>query len=161
MLDGLKNTMSSLQEFDFGQELEKIVTENVAEIEELQRQQLLKGKDINGEWIRPFYSENPYFKKPGAALKYAQWKQVITPNPERPLDVPNLYINGQFHNSLRVEVADSEFRVDSDDYNAESIIGTHTTALGLDEEERREFAENITLPQIKEVLREKTGFEIT
>jgi hypothetical protein len=28
MLDGLKNTMSSLQEFDFGQELEKIVTEN-------------------------------------------------------------------------------------------------------------------------------------
>jgi hypothetical protein len=40
MLDGLKNTMSSLQEFDFGQELEKIVTENTSEIEELQQKQL-------------------------------------------------------------------------------------------------------------------------
>jgi hypothetical protein len=51
MLDGLKNTMSSLQEFDFGQELEKIVTENTTEIEELQQKQLFSGIDRNNNEI--------------------------------------------------------------------------------------------------------------
>jgi hypothetical protein len=160
-LDGLKELMDNLQAFDFGQEMEEIVADNPDKLTELQREQMLKGRGVDGEYIRPFYSENPYFKRPGAAARYAAWKQRITPNSERPEDVPNLTINDTFHNSLSAVVEGRTFDFDTSVDFGEKVFDVHKNAKGLDEDSRLEFAETITLPEIKDRLLAKTGLEIT
>lgn len=160
-LDNFKNTIDKLRAFDFGQEMTKIVEDNEDKIEDLQREQMLEGRGVDGDYIHPFYSENPWFKKPGAALRYAQWKQKITPNPKRPLDVPNLFVDGTFHKSLFVEVNAPMFEVKTDASFGDDVFAVHQNAQGLDEDSRMQFAEEVTLPEIKESLLEKTGLVIT
>lgn len=161
MLDDFKNRIGALQAFDFGKELETIVEQNAETIADLQRDQMLEGRGVDGEYIRPFYSEDPYFKSVEAAERYAEWKERITPNPQRPKDVPNLIINGAFHNSLFVKVFDGKFEIDTNVAFGEKVFESHQNAQGLDEEKRLLFAEAITLPAIKEVLKSKTGLTIT
>lgn len=160
-LDDFKNRIDRLSAFDFGQELQTIVEDNTDEIVELQRQQMLEGRGVDGEYIRPFYSENPFFKKPGAAERYALWKQKITPNANRPLDVPNLFVDGTFHDSLFATVGQGSFEVDTSASFGDSVFDVHKNAQGLDEDSRMEFAEKITMPAITEALLTKTGLQIT
>lgn len=161
MLDDFENRIASLGAFDFGQELETIVEQNTDEIVDLQRKQMLEGRGADGEYIRPFYSENPYFKSAAAAQRYAEWKQRIAPNPLRPLDVPNLFITGLFHDSLRAKVNGELFEIETDASFGQNVFDMHKNAQGLDEDSRLEFAETITLPAIQEVLLAKTGLKIT
>lgn len=160
-LDAFRDLINKIQVFDFGQELEKIVEDHADDITDLQREQMLEGRGVDGDYIRPFYSENPWFKKPGAAQRYAQWKQKITPNPQRPLDVPNLTVTGVFHDSLSAKVTSGFFEVDSGVAFGQDVFAVHKNAQGLDEEKRLLFAETYTLPEIKEALLEKMGLQIT
>lgn len=161
MLDNLAQFIDKLKSFDFGKEMEVIVETNTDKIADLQREQMLEGRGVDGDYIRPFYSENPFFKKPGAAQRYAAWKQKITPNPKRPLDVPNLFVDGTFHKSLFVDVDDKMFEIKTDVSFGEDVFAVHQNAQGLDEDSRMQFAEEVTLPTIKDVLLEKTGLVIT
>src|SRR6185437_364222 len=138
-----------------------IVEDNTDAIADLQREQMLEGRGVDGEYIRPFYSENPFFKKPGAAQRYAEWKQKITPNAKRPLDVPNLFINGKFHDSLSAKVDGEVFEIETSAEFGDKVFEVHQNAQGLDAEKRLEFAETITLPAVKEALQAKTGLTIT
>ena len=155
-LTNLENIINGLSSFSAHDEVLNIVSDNKEELTQLQRDQMLSGRSVNGDYIRPYYSENPYFKKPGAALRYAQWKQEITPNELRPLDVPNLFINGRFHNSLKTVMNGDEFSFKSDDINGASIFEEHKNAQGLDEDSRLKFAEEKLLPKFAEILKEKT-----
>lgn len=161
MLDDFAQRIAKLQAFDFGQELQTIVEDNTDTIVDLQREQMLEGRGVDGEYIRPFYSENPYFKKPGAAQRYAEWKQKITPNAKRPIDVPNLTINDTFHNSLSADVESGVFEIKTSASFGDKVFEVHKNAQGLDEEKRLQFAESITLPAIKDALQTKTGLIIT
>lgn len=160
-LDGMKGLINNLQAFDFGQEMQGIVHEYVDVLADLQREQMSEGRGVDGEYIRPFYSEDPYFKTAFAAEKYAEWKQKITPNPKRPKDVPNLFINGYFYSTLRPKLVASVFEIDSPSSLGEKVLEEHPTAQGLNAEKRKEFADMFTLPGITTSLREKTGLEIT
>lgn len=159
-LTNLENIINGLKKFNAHDEILHIVEENKEKLSALQRDQMLKGRGIDGEYIRPFYSENPYFKKPGSALKYAQWKQKITPNSERPLDVPNLTINNRFHDSIFTKISGDVFSMESDDSNADHIISVHKNAIGLDADSRLKFATEITLPEFAKVFEEKTTLRI-
>ncbi|RYZ78338.1 MAG: hypothetical protein EOP04_29920, partial [Proteobacteria bacterium] len=100
----------------------------------LNQQQMLEGKLANGRDIYPTYFEDPYFKTPEAAKRYSDWKDKITPNPKRKKGVPNLFINGAFHNSLTLEVQDQEYLVNASFFKAEAIIDKFTEdVLGLNE----------------------------
>lgn len=160
-LDGLKELMTDLQAFDFGQEMETIVEKYVDVLGDLQREQWSEGRGVDGEYIRPFYSEDPYFKSALAAEKYATWKEKITPNPKRPKDVPNLLINGYFYSTLRPKVDGMVFEIDSPSELGEKVLEEHPTAQGLNAEKRLEFAETFTLPEISEALLSKTGLKLT
>lgn len=155
-LTNLENIITGLKSFNAHDEVLLIVENNSQKLSDLQREQMLKGRGVDGEYIRPFYSENPYFKKPGAALKYAQWKQKITPNAERPEDVPNLTINNRFHDSIYTKLSGDTFSMESDDSNADDIISVHQNAIGLDADSRLQFATEITLPEFAKVFEEKT-----
>lgn len=90
--------------------------ENKAVVEELIREQLYSGLDGDTNSLRPSYSDDPFFDIKGRWYHdsdgYIEWKKKITPPvtsprlnlPPRPIDVPNLYITGAFHESIRASV---------------------------------------------------------
>jgi hypothetical protein len=159
-LDGLKNLVNSLSKFNWEVELDIIVTNNLDKVIELQQEQMMEGKGVDGEFIRPFYSENPYFKTPEAAHKYALWKAKITPNSKRPLDVPNLYINGYYQGSIKARVSAKTLAIGSDSSISDAVEDVHKNALGLNAEKRLQFATEITLPEITKAFKEQTGLDI-
>lgn len=90
--------------------------ENKAVVEELIGEQLYSGLDGDTNSLRPSYSDDPFFDIKGRWYHdsdgYIEWKKKITPPvtsprlnlPPRPIDVPNLYITGAFHESIRASV---------------------------------------------------------
>lgn len=72
---------------------------------DLNRDQLYDGKTRDGRDLSPTYQEDPYFKTAEAAQRYSDWKDKITPNPNRKSGVPNLFINGYLHNSMAVKIS--------------------------------------------------------
>lgn len=159
-LDDLKNKISALRSFDCKYEVQKIVDANKDDIIGKQRNQLLSGLDRDGEYIRPFYSENPWFKDKKAALRYAKWKASIFPDMGRPLDVPNLYITGRFHRSLFASITSDTYDIRFSDPEGASITAVHKKALGLNQVSKDDFKQNIFLPSFKQVFKQKTTFEI-
>lgn len=156
-LDGLMKLVEDLEKFDAHKELVVILSVNSETIADLQRDQMLEGRGADGEFIRPYYSENPYFKTKESAERYALWKEKITPNPQRPRDVPNLIINGYFHDSLSAKIGDEMFEIETSASFGDDVFRVHKNAQGLNEEKRLLFIENITLPAFGEALLEKTG----
>lgn len=135
-LQQIKRRLLALQ----GNEM-RFVYEALKENEEvilaLNRQQMYAGKDSQGNDIRPTYFEDPYFKTPQAAKRYSDWKDRITPSDKRKSGVPNLYINGQFHNSIEVEVEKSGVRTFATSPVASKIKGKFGEVIyGLDFEYR-------------------------
>jgi hypothetical protein len=151
MLDNIKQLLTGLGEFDAEKELQEIVSSHPEKLSDLQRDQMMEGRGVDGEFIRPFYSENPYFKSKESADRYANWKQKITPNPQRPKDVPNLYINGYFHDSLYTKFMGNEFEMESNASFGDNVFNVHKNAQGLNEEKRLLFLN---------VLLVKTGLEL-
>lgn len=160
MLDDLLKLADSINRFDTERVIVGIIDDNKEKIVDLQKEQLLEGMGADGQYIRPFYSENPYFKSLGAAMRYAKWKQVISPNPKRPEDVPNLFINGYLHNSLFVDIQGQTVDIDSTVPFADEVFSVHKNAIGLDESNRKVFAETVTLPEFAKVFEQQTGVKI-
>lgn len=89
---------------------------NKVVVEELIGEQLYSGLDGDTNSLRPSYSDDPFFDIKGRWYHdsdgYIEWKKKITPPvtsprlnlPPRPIDVPNLYITGAFHESIRASV---------------------------------------------------------
>lgn len=87
------------------------VLPNEAEILDLQREQMASGKSVDGQDLRPLYSEDlrqrgGWFLSGDSAARYSAWKQSLG-NPyqtgDRNPDAPNLYINGRFYSEIGVQ----------------------------------------------------------
>lgn len=76
------------------------VQRNEDKIKDLNINQLMAGLNSEGQPLGPKYSEDPYFKTPQAAAKYAAWKHRLFP--ETPYNRPNLIIIGTYHDSITV-----------------------------------------------------------
>lgn len=63
---------------------------------DINRDQTQSGRTNTGALISPSYIEDPFFRSPEAAARYSRWKDRITPHPDRPSGVPNLFINGAY-----------------------------------------------------------------
>ncbi len=93
-----------------------IITQSVTE-------QLYSGIDGNGDYLSPTYDNDPYFNEKGpwhgANYAYKKWKEKITPPikspmlelPPRPVEVPNLFITGLFHEAIKAARAGDVIRV--------------------------------------------------
>ncbi|HEY8969717.1 MAG TPA: hypothetical protein VIM64_11510 [Puia sp.] len=138
-------------------EAANIITDNATEVGDLNREQLYKGLDANGQFLSPKYSEDPFFKTREAAERYAQWKMRITPDPDRPKDVPNLYITGRYHESRQVKVEGNKLVFLSDDPNASKIKGKYRNIDGLTMESIYKFRAKTLYPRLVRVISEKTG----
>lgn len=97
-----------------------------------QREQLLEGKDNDGNDMRPYYSEDlqpeGWFKSRESAMRYAMWKKTGISYPievNRNPDAPNLYIDGKFHSELEVQLGDKTVGVFPATTYAAGIVGKY------------------------------------
>lgn len=96
---------------------------NGTAVADMIREQLYSGIDGDNQYLSPTYDNDPYFNEAGPwqgrALQYKRWKELITPPiqsevlflPPRPVEVPNLYIMGNFHESITVSREADSLRV--------------------------------------------------
>lgn len=139
-----------VQGFDLMNVITDILKDNSELIIEVNKDQMYSGKTSKGEYIRPYYSENPYFKKPGAALRYAQWKAKITPDSRRPLDVPNLYVVGKFYGQLKYDPVN--WTVGSSGNLADKVLSVHENVLGLSPENMGKITDEVLTPSVTKQL---------
>jgi hypothetical protein len=156
-LDNLRKLIDGFKAFDPEKEFSGIVDDKKEELVMLQKEQMLEGRGFDGDWIRPFYSENPFFKSAASALRYAEWKQRITPNPQRPLDVPNLFITGYFHDSIEAKMSGRAFILQPTNSFGEDVVSVHENAMGLDYDKRVTFATAIAMPLFRQRWEAITG----
>lgn len=140
------------------------VSEGVAATEEqilfLNRQQLLRGLDKYGNYLSPKYSEDPYFKSPESARRYAEWKSRIEPHTDKPFDVPNLFITGRYHSTIDVTVKDASIETMASDPNAASIESKFSNDIyGLNPESKAIYIGEHLFDQVKARIKNKLGLK--
>lgn len=114
----IRNAEMLQSAMDRGIFLQVVLNDRREEIIASQREQLLEGKDSDGNDMRPYYSEdlkpNGWFHSKESAMRYAMWKKTGISYPvdvQRNTDAPNLYINGMFHNDLEAKAGSTSVGV--------------------------------------------------
>lgn len=110
---------------------ENAINQTKDELLALNKEQMMEGKNKDGQNLSPSYLTDPYFKNPKSAKRYSDWKDKITPNPNRQSGIPNYYINGRYHNSLKATVQDGKIVVESDFSGAKNIESKAVGIYGL------------------------------
>lgn len=123
------------------------LTDKSESIISLIREQLYSGVDGTGDYLSPTYDEDPYFEQPGywynRAEDYIEWKRRITPpvkSPNlclapRPVEVPNLFIDGTFFGQINASPRDTFLEVSPGNGNGPAIrekYGENLFMLGSD-----------------------------
>lgn len=155
MLDDFKNRIAALQAFDFGKELNDIVEKNADKIPDLLAQQLAQGKDGNNEPVT--LNGNTEYAPFTIEIKdrFGKGLGAVT-------DRITNYMTGAFYQDMKTTVENDAFETVSDvPYFDDIIERSGSVVMNLDESSRIEFGQKVTLPGIKEVLKSKTGLEIT
>lgn len=135
----------------FEQTIAECLTQNKSVVEDLIGEQLYSGLDGDTNSLRPSYSDDPFFDIKGRWYHdsdgYIEWKKNITPPmasprlnlPPRPIDVPNLYITGTFHESIRATVNGGKVLINtvgfSDGPDIVRKYGDNILNLGMDARE--------------------------
>lgn len=154
-LDDFAQRISKLQAFDFGQELQTIVEDNLDKLPPMIEEQLAEGK---GGDDKP----STIFGRAGYSPKTVAIKEANGQGLGAVTDRITNYMTGAFFESIRVETEGQVFEADSDvSYFGDIALYSSPALLEVDPEHRLEFAETVTLPAIKESLLAKTGLTIT
>ena len=127
MIDRLDELIDRLDNFET--EKNAIISEALSskseEIVGEVREQLWNGLTNELKPITPSYLNDPYFKTKEQAYEYMMRKQSITPNERRPMQTPNLFINGYFHNSLFLSIDEDSAEVTSMQPLGDKIIAKY------------------------------------
>ena len=100
------------------------VDESGYELLELNKDQMLLGRNTDGELLTPGYLEDPYFRTSAQAQAYAAMKRglefvhktrVTFPlnYPNKPQDTPNLIVTGDFQDGMFIRNTAESFIIDS------------------------------------------------
>lgn len=157
-LDNLISLIDRLQRFDSHSELRAIVENNTDVIAELQKQQMSEGLDSNGK--ETVLKDNAAF-----GFGYRPFTIRIKEEQGQGLgavtDRVTGYMTGALYDSLKSNVAGEVFMQQSSvPYFNELKERTGPQWMGLNMGKRKVFAEEVTLPEFKKVLLDKTGLEL-
>lgn len=115
-----------------------IAEEHEAELAQMNREQLLAGKDNQGRYLIK-YTDDPFFKSREAAIRYMNWKKHISPNKDKPADVADFFISGYTHGTIFANRQGKSIVFDSTGrFNASILQKTNGAYLGLNEESRKQ-----------------------
>ena len=146
----LRNAEMLQSAMDRGIFLQVVLNDRREEIIASQREQLLEGKDSDGNDMRPYYSEdlkpNGWFHSKESAMRYALWKKTGISYPvdvQRNTDAPNLYINGKFHGEMEVRAGSTSVGVYPKTLYAATIMGKYgMNKFGLTSERWRKVLDD-------------------
>lgn len=155
----IKGLYNKVKQLNTDRIIEKVFEENIDTLNEKNKEQLLAGKNRLGEDIGPTYFEDPYFKTPAAAIRYSDWKDRITPNSKRKRGVPNLYIDGTYHNSRKTTISGDTITYTADFLEQEIEAKYGDQINGLGGEFKSEFLENNIRPAINKEITAVTGLQ--
>jgi len=147
MLEDLQNKIIALRSFNWGDEMQTVIQANTEALADLQAEQWAKGLAANGSEILPPYA--PYTieekkKKTGLA--------AVT-------DHVTFYDTGELYKSLRGEAANMKYDITSDNFKFKKAIDrSGVRIVGLTDESKERFAEEITVPGVRRSFEAKTGF---
>lgn len=134
---------------------------NSGEVMERQYAQLAGGKASGGQDLRPYYSEDKYFRTKAEMESYRNYKWSINNRlwvqPDRPRnpDAPNLFINGKFWSELDAFFTDEAMTIDGKTSYAKDIVNKYgLSSFGLDAYNRAFMADNVVRPYLIMRLRE-------
>lgn len=151
-LNNLRNTINKLEQFNWGAELETIVTTNTDALVQLQELQLYEGIDSKGSQIT---LDGRGYSKKTFEIKTAKGQ---------PTDRVTWKDTGALYSSLEAILTSNSITFTSVSEEVKFNIMIERSGpdvIGLDEEKRLQFATNITLPAIKQIFNDKTGFVIS
>lgn len=158
MIQSLIRRVQTAQD-SMGRWTREALQSDVDGIMRMQYEQLAEGKASSGQDLRPYYSEDSYFKTKAQSDWYRDWKRSIVPavvplRPRNP-DAPNLYINGKFWNELAVTFSDEAMTVDGGTDYARDIVDKYGLAsFGLNAYNQGFLADNLLKPYLLRKLRE-------
>lgn len=125
------------------------------------KQQLMEGIKEDGSEITPSYLNDPYFKTKEAAQRYSNWKDKITPNNKRKPGTPNLYINGFYYNTIKINVRGEKIIIESKESIGEKIEKKYGDAIyGLNEENKQSYIKETFFPALKTYIEETTQLQM-
>lgn len=146
----IRNAEMLQSAMDRGIFLQVVLNDRREEIIASQREQLLEGKDSDGNDMRPYYSEDlkpdGWFHSKESAMRYAMWKKTGISYPvdvQRNTDAPNLYINGKFHGEMEVRAGSTSVGVYPKTLYAATIMGKYgMNKFGLTSERWRKVLDD-------------------
>lgn len=124
------------------------------------REQLLEGKRRDGQDITPSYYDDPYFDTRKQAEAYSNWKDSITPNPKRKKGTPNLYINGFFHRTIKLNVEGELLKFFGAFEQLEIERKYSELIFGLATEKKIEFIDESLYPNFIKKMQFATGLKV-
>jgi hypothetical protein len=146
-LTELKNTIARLKAFDFHEELQTVVEENREVIADLQAEQLAKGVKSDGNEINPPYSPFTVEQKQKHGVGLGRITDHVT-----------FYDTGEMYSLMRAEVSGDQYEITNSSFKFDKMKKrSGERVVGLNDSSKRTFAEEITIPNIKKVFKQKTG----
>lgn len=133
-----------------------VLEQNLEKLAEINKDQLMQGKNNKGEILRPLHTENPFFKSPESAIRYAKWKQNLFP--QTPFNVPNLIITGYYHGTISFSRRAAQITAQSNASFADKIDSTFDqTPLGLNQDSKNIVWEEFLRSGMIQLLAPKIG----
>jgi hypothetical protein len=154
-----KKLYDNFQKLDTDGIIQKVFVDNASLLEEKNREQLLAGKTRDGSDLFPTYQQDPYFKTPGAAQRYSDWKDSITPHPTRKKGVPNLFIVGTYHRSRKITITANKIIYSADFIGPEIEAKYGEGVNGLGGEFKRSFLNDSLKPDLQKKLEGALGLK--
>lgn len=122
MFEALIDKFKAISEIEGNKTIHEILErqEFQEEIVELNKQQLLDGRGADNSSL-PRYEDDPFFKTQKAAKAYEAWKLKISPSKNKPAGVMDFYINGKFHDTIKMKNNSDNFLLTSDSEIASDV----------------------------------------
>lgn len=131
----------------------------------LNKDQMLLGRNVNGDPFSPGYLEDPYFDTPEQAQAYAKRKYALeskhnarienpTIYPNKGKDVPNLIVTGPFQDNMFILVENQNFMIGSTYQESRDIeIKYNNLVFGISPESKAFFYRNYLHPALLKLLK--------
>ncbi len=142
----------------------KVANDNKGILLSLNRDQLLLGRNTEGNLLTPDYLSDPYFKTPDAAKRYAKMKhglekehsqRIANPTiyPNKPRNTPNLIVTGPFQDGMFITISGSTYNISSTYSETPDIVAKYNDLVfGHSPESKQFFFNNYILPEITKRL---------
>jgi hypothetical protein len=140
IFEELHNNLQSVIETLDDLIIDEVMEENEFIVSSI-KDQLWDGQTGTGADIRPYYSEDPFFKTKKQAIGYKNWKAKITPNPRRNPDAPNLFINGYFYDTIGAKKNGIDLEIGSENTLGQEIESGHKDIFLLQDDKWDEIGE--------------------